>query len=239
MTFDFVIETPDRRGINRNNNSLIQRRATKHGAKTRLAHKQNLKSPDLDNSAIRRKVSAQSRSHSPAFDILFANNNLSARSNSPFLARYGDHGQVLFAQDEGTDSTRTCFRLHNTTMSVLQRRLLDTPYVQPKTYDVNRMFKVMTLTQRDFLLHLPSYYGHLGFLDDVIDCVVARIHDTIPIFDRYRRNSALEEVPSDLLYSKALKSLRNAINNDLQENLPYVWFAVMLLTLFAVCRTLD
>lgn len=237
MTFDFVIETPDRRGINRNNNKLIQKRATQAGAKTRLGNKLTVKSPDQDTSAIPRRLRSRSRSYSPSFDFFYANDRLSAKHNSPFLARYGDHGQVLYAQDNGTDATTTCFRLQRTTMSLLQRRLLDTAYVQPKTYDVNRMFKVMTLTQRDFLLHLPSYYGYLGFLDDAIDCVIARIHETVPILG-HDYNTVLREASPTSLYGKALMSLRSVINNDLEENLPYVWFAIMLLTLFEVSRLL-
>lgn len=232
MTFDFVIETPSKRGINRNNNKIIQKRATQAGARTRLGNKSSKNNaPNSDSPGVPFRH-AQSESASEA--LLLANAKLATQYNSPFLARFGGHGQVLYVRDPNAATSNTCFRLPDPTLSILQRHLLLTLAARPIARDANRLFKIMMLTQRQFLNHLPSHYGQLPFLDEAIECLIARLHDTVPLLKNDSENESNKRVSPTASYGKALTSLRTAIDTDLTHNLPYIWFSIMLLTLFEV-----
>lgn len=231
MTFDFVIETPSRRGINRNNNKIIQKRATQAGARTRLGNKSKNSDPNSGNSPIPFR---HTRHDGTGGGVLLANAKLAAQASSPFLVRFGSHGQMLCIRDPGAAATTTCFRLPDPTLSILQRNLLLTLATRPIAKDANRLFKIMTLTHRQFLTHLPSHYGQLAFLDEAIECLIARLHDTVPLLKNESDHGSGDRVSPTALYGKALTSLRSAIDTDLTHNLSYIWFAIMLLTLFEV-----
>lgn len=234
MTFDFVIETPSRRGINRNNNKIIQRRATQAGARTRLGNKSvKNNAPNSGNPPVRLQ---HARPQGTDQGILLANARLAATYNSPFLVRFGGQGQVLYVKDPNAASSNTCFRLPDPTLSVLQTRLLLTLATRPIASDANRLFKIMSLTARPFLQHLPSHYGQLPFLDEAIECLIARLHDTVPVLRSDTDSESGHRVSPTALYGKALTSLRSAIDSDITHNLSYIWFAIMLLTLFEVKR---
>lgn len=232
MTFDFVIETPNRRGINRNNNKIIQRRATQAGARTRLGNKTARNNDPRSDDASAYPYHAYSPR--PGEGMLLLNAKLAVPYNSPFLARFGGQGQVLFIKDPNAATSNTCFRLPDPTLSVLQTRLLLTLAARPMASDANRLVKIMTLTARQFLQHLPSHYGQLGFLDEAIECLIARLHDTVPLLKMDTNGELGNRVSPTALYGKALTSLRSAIDTDITQNLSYIWFAIMLLTLFEV-----
>lgn len=233
MTFDFVIETPSKRGINRNNNKIIQKRATQAGARTRLGNKSTKNNGPNSGSPAGRGRHA--RSESATESLLLANAELATQYNSPFLARFGGHGQMLYVKDPNAATSNTCFRLPDPTLSILQRHLLLTLAARPIARDANRLFKIMMLTQRQFLNHLPSHYGQLSFLDEAIECLIARLHDTVPLLKTETDRESGDRVSPTVLYGRALTSLRSAIDTDLTHNLTYIWFAIMLLTLFEVC----
>lgn len=232
MTFDFVIETPSRRGINRNNNKIIQRRATQAGARTRLGNK-SVKNNE-PNSGTSSVHLPHARAEHTGEGVLLANAQLAAAYNSPFLVRFGGHGQMLYIRDPNASTNNTCFRLPDPTLSVLQTNLLLTLAERPIASDANRLFKIMMLTARQFLQHLPSHYGQLTFLDEAIECLIARLHDTVPLLRTQTERESGNRVSPTALYGKALTSLRSAIDTDLTQNLSYIWFAIMLLTLFEV-----
>lgn len=232
MTFDFVIETPHNRKINRNNNKIIQRRATQAGARTRLGNKNE---KPTDHSANTETTTLPTRHAKPApvpsDNSLLANANLTTPYNSPFLARFGRHGQMLYLHDADTSLPLGCFTLPDPTLSVLQRQLLASLSRQPAMRDTNRLFKIVNLTQRQFLNHLPSHYGHLPFLDEAMECLIARLHDTLPLMQSGIPSPSNKPSPT-ALYGRALTSLRSALDHALAQDLTYIWFAIMLLTLF-------
>lgn len=233
MTFDFVIETPSRRGINRNNNKIIQKRATQAGARTRLGNKSGKNNgPNSGNPPM---SFHHAHPEYASEGMLLANASLATHYNSPFLVRFGGHGQMLYVRDPNAATNNTCFRLPDPTLSILQRNLLLTLAARPIARDANRLFKIMMLTQRQFLHHLPSHYGQLPFLDEAIECLIARLHDTVPLLKSETDHESGDRVSPTALYGKALTSLRSAIDTDLTHNLSYIWFAIMLLTLFEVC----
>lgn len=142
---------------------------------------------------------------------------------------------MLYVRDPNAAKSNTCFRLPDPSLSILQRHLLQTLAARPVARDANRLFKIMMLTQRQFLNHLPSHYGKLSFLDEAIECLIARLHDTVPLLKTDTDYELGNRVSPPGIYGKALTSLRSAIDTDLSHNLSYIWFAIMLLTLYEVC----
>lgn len=231
MGFEFVIETPKNRGINRNNNRLIQKRATQAGARTRLGKKSKHKVPDSDTPTL---ALISAKLEIPATASVLANAGLASEHNSPFLTRFGNYGQLFCAPDAMSTSGHTCFEIRDPNFSILQKRLLKTVSIHTVAGDANRLFKIMSLTQKQFLTHLPAHYGRLSFLDESIECLIARLHETIPLVKLGPNGQSIGQKSPAILYAKALQSLRAAIDNDLASNLSYIWFAIMLLTLFEV-----
>lgn len=233
MAFDFIVETPQHRKVNRNNNKVIQKRATQAGARTRLGNKHGMPSYPIADAKTTNLPSRKASSRPIARNVLLANADLTMSHNSPFLARFGRRGQMLYLPDPNAFLRTGCFRLPDPSLSVLQRQLLVTLDPQPLAREPNRLCKIMNLTRREFLSHLPSHYGHLPFLDEAMECLMARLHDTVPLL-RPTNHAPLNQPSPTALYGKALTSLRSAIDGDLTRNLTYIWFAILLLTLFEV-----
>ncbi|KAJ9651180.1 hypothetical protein H2198_009535 [Neophaeococcomyces mojaviensis] len=230
MTFDFVVETPQRRGINRNNNKLIQRRATQAGAKTRLSLKSKPKVVSTHTTPSKPPTGLLPTAGDHPQQVVVANARLASFHNSPFLARFGQSGQLLYVQDPNLLAIEPSQDLPYPTSSVLQRVLLFRLAAQPVAIkDGNQLFKIVNLTQARFLAQLPSRYGKLAFLDDAIEHLFARLHAYLPLLKPNHGNP--EETQPDYLYGKALKSLRAAIDNELEQRIAEIWFATMLLIL--------
>ncbi len=231
--FDFVVETPQNRNINRNSNRIIQKRATQAGARTRLGKKHDKPINQIANADTTTAQIGHSRSESVSKNVLLSNAKLTTCYDSPFLARFGGHGQVLYLRDSKPSLPTGCFRLTDPTLSIFQRQLLATLSSQPVGRDAAQLFKVMNLTQKQFLSHLPSHYGHLPFLDEAMECLIAKLHNTVPLLSSHDHTMPRHGSPT-ALYGKALTSLRSAIDHNLTQKLTYIWYAVMLLTLFEV-----
>lgn len=233
MAFDFIVETPQNRQVNRNNNKVIQKRATQAGARTRLGNKHGKPTYPIANEETTTLPTRQASSRTIAENVLLANANLTISHNSPFLARFGSRGQMLYLPDPNAVLGTGCFRLPDPSLSVLQCQLLATLNPRSLGREPNRLCKIMNLTRREFLGHLPSHYGHLSFLDEAMECLMARLHDTVPLL-KPSDHAPLNQLSPTALYGKALTGLRSAIDNDMTRNLTYIWFAVLLLTLFEV-----
>lgn len=228
MTFDFVVETPQNRKINRNSNKIIQKRATQAAARTRLERKHDKSTyPIIKTNSTGQPIRSASQGSTPG-NVLLSNAKLANLHNSPFLAHFGRHDQILYLQDPGAFSPTGCFSLPEPTLSILQRQLLASLSPQPVGRDVRRLFKIMNYTHGQFLGHLPSHYGHLPFLDEAMACLIARLHDVVPLLKPDA--TPMNQLSPTALYGKALTSLRSTINNNLAQDLTYVCFAIMLLT---------
>ena len=234
MSFDFVIETPNKRGINRNNDKIIQKRATQAGARTRLENRPAYKSSDTNSFKLRPRQIVRSRSNIPGIANLYANTNLSLPHTSPFLSRFGDHGQLLYIHDPDESVPSNCFRLQTAGMSLLQRHVLSTLYDQRKTCAASRIVQILTFTHRSFMLKVSHLYGRFGFLDEAIECLIARFHETVPMLEYCNGSSLPDDCSPAPVYGNALRSLRNAIDNETRETLPYIWLTIILLMLFEV-----
>lgn len=165
---------------------------------------------------------------------LLANAHLASYHNSPFVGRFGIYGVTLYVPDSIPSDGHAFLGLRDPNVSILQKNLLDAVVGRSIGEDANRLFKIMSLTQRQFLSHVPAHYGQLLFLDQAIECLVARLHQTIPLVKPSIASSSAGLRSPAALYSKALQSLRVTIENDLVNNLSYVWFATMVLQLFEV-----
>lgn len=228
MAFDFVIETPTQRRVNRNNLKLIQKRATQAGAKTRSDQKRKKEQTDLELSADRQHeqtpVSALASYVWPS---------LALSENSAFQARFGERCYMVYLPETNRAQTASHKLICNPTTSVLQQRLLDAFATTSHVVDANQIFKIATLTSAQFLSYVPSLYSSSPLLDAAIECLFARMNLAVPLLAPSSTTCmpATEDTPYRL-YGKALKCLRSELQDPDQRDLAHLWYATKLLTLY-------
>lgn len=235
MAFDFVIETPEHRRVNRNNHKLIQKRATQAGAKTRSDQKNRR----TQQNAVSQEDDKHAMASGSALGLL-NQGCLTLTGNYIFQERFGPNCYTVYLPDVDTAQNNANRLIFDPTTSILQRRLLDALATTSRPVDANQFFKIGTLTSNQFLSFVPSLYSKNQLLDAAIECLFARMNLAVPLFGP----SSTTCMPSTAdtpyrLYGKALQHLRNELENPQQQALVYLWYATKLLTLYELITMGD
>lgn len=240
MILEFVHETSERRGINRNNYRAIQRRATQVAAKTRRSKKllssQHQIQPNDPVPACRTDTEDRDDTREiPIPTMLYP----PISSLDPFLSKFGRAGHALLMQaSEPSLFDGYCCQssyLKDSRWSVLQMGVLLDLSPATSLHDAERMFKIVKLTQSKFLEHIPGRYGCNYVLDAAIECVLSRCDIVVAPYQqrsdaRTSRHKLLSR--SRFLYAHSLRKFREALDSASLHDLTDLWFASLLLMLY-------
>jgi hypothetical protein len=98
------------------------------------------------------------------------------------------------------------------------------------------IFSSSYLGSRKLLSFIPSRYGEISSLSHATDCVVAKIRQMTAHPDRRHPNG---EALVLMHYTKALRALQAALNNEAQRMKPETLCAAELLGAFEACLPLS